>query len=86
MIIKINRKRRLATQREPGSIFTDCEQSLFCLKINERPQYDVDVQAPVYSSGLSTAPSVRRSNPMVLQISLQLLRQIQISFHPKVSL
>ena len=47
MIIKINRKRRLATQREPGSIFTDCEQSLFCLKINERPQYDVDVQAPV---------------------------------------
>ena len=40
----------------------------------------------VYSSGLSTAPSVRRSNLIVLQISLQLLRHIQISFHPKVSL
>ena len=49
MIIKINRKRRLATQRErePGSIFTDCEQSLFCLKINERPQCDVDVLVSV---------------------------------------
>ena len=39
-----------------------------------------------YSSGLSTAPSVRRSNLIVLQISLQLLRHIQISFHPKASL
>ena len=40
----------------------------------------------VYSSGLSTAPSVCRSSLIVLQISLQLLRPIQISFHPKVSL
>ena len=39
----------------------------------------------VYSSGLSTAPRVRRSNLTVLQISLQLLRHIEISFHPKVN-
>ena len=39
----------------------------------------------VYSSGLSTAPSVRRSNLIVLQISLQLFRHIQISFHPNLA-